>query len=219
VRRLEGRYVKILDRLPAGAPTQRPAHGCVSRSPRRIVFPPDIVARLHARDESAFRELYDVAWDGLLAIAAGIIQSRDAAEDVVQDVIFRVWQRGNQLDPDVSLADYLVTAVRNSALSALRDDARLRQRHGGFADELALQQLPSLGSPAETALEWEEELAELRRVLTTLTEHQRTAFTLRYGLGMTNQAIAEQLGISLKGAEQLTARLKRLLRERFRQPM
>jgi DNA-directed RNA polymerase specialized sigma24 family protein len=42
---------------------------------------------------------------------------------------------------------------------------------------------------------------------------------MRYALEMTNQQIADTLGISLKGAEQLTARLKRLLRERFRRPM
>lgn len=177
------------------------------------------MSRLRAQDEEAFRELYDEAWDGLLAIAAAIVQSRDIAEDVVQGVMFRVWQRGDALDPHVNLADYLVTAVRNASLSALRDDTCLRQRHDGLAAETALHEWRGDKPTAHTTLEWEEELHELRRVLATLTEHQRTAFTMRYALEMTNQQIADNLGISLKGAEQLTARLKRLLRERFRRPM
>ena len=191
----------------------------MTRSSRRIVLSDNLVSRLREQDDEAFRELYDEAWDGLLAIAAAIVQSRDLAEDVVQGVMFRIWQRGDALDPQTNLADYLVTAVRNASLSALRDDARLRQRHDGLAAETVMHEWRGEKAAAHAALEWEEELIELRRVLSTLTEHQRTAFTMRYALEMTNQQIADTLGISLKGAEQLTARLKRLLRERFRRPM
>jgi RNA polymerase sigma-70 factor (ECF subfamily) len=132
--------------------------------------------------------------------------------------MFRVWERSEQLDARSNLAEYLVTAVRNAALSALRNDTRLRQRHDGLAAEIAVGELKGDVAPDEATLEWQEEIDELRRVISTLTEHQRTAFTLRYGLGMTNAEIARELGISLKGAEQLTARLKKLLRERFRLP-
>jgi RNA polymerase sigma-70 factor (ECF subfamily) len=190
----------------------------VSTRGRRIALSADIIRRLQSRDESACRELYEEAWESLLAIAAAIVQSPDAAEDVVQGVMFRVWERSAQLDPRIDLSDYLVTAVRNAALSALRNDARLRQRHDGLAADVAAGELRVDAEPADATLEWQDELEELRRVISTLTEHQRTAFTLRYGLGMTNAEIARELGISLKGAEQLTARLKKLLRERFRAP-
>jgi RNA polymerase sigma factor (sigma-70 family) len=190
----------------------------LTRQGRRIVLSADIIQRLQSRDESACRELYDSAWASLLAIAAAIIQSPDTAEDVVQGVMFRVWERSEQLDPRVNLADYLVTAVRNASLSALRNDTRLRQRHDGLAAEIAVGEVKHDPDPAGDTLDWQDELAELRRVVATLTEHQRTAFTLRYSLGMTNAEIARELGISLKGAEQLTARLKKLVRERLRQP-
>jgi RNA polymerase sigma-70 factor (ECF subfamily) len=190
----------------------------LTRQGRRIVLSADIIERLQSRDESACRELYDSAWASLLAIAAAIVQSPDAAEDVVQGIMFRVWERSEQLDPRVQLADYLVTAVRNASLSALRNDTRLRQRHDGLAAEIGVAEVKHDGDPVDDTLEWQEELEELRRVVSTLTEHQRTAFTLRYSLGKTNAEIARELGISLKGAEQLTARLKKLLRDRFRLP-
>lgn len=183
---------------------------------RRIALSADIVARLRARDESAYRELYEQAWTALSAIAATIVQSRDIAEDIVQGVIFRIWQRGEQLDPRIYLADYLVTAVRNAALSALRNDKRLRDRHERLAADTMVGERRGDAAPADAVFEWQDEINELRRVLSTLTEHQRTAFTLRYGRGLTNAEIARELGISTKGAEQLTARLKKLLRERFR---
>ena len=132
--------------------------------------------------------------------------------------MFRVWQRSDLLSREMNLADYMVTAVRNAALTALRTDSRLRQRHDGLAAELVVTgtrvELPPLDDPHD----WNDEIDELRRVVGTLTEHQRTAFTLRYSLGMTNQQIAGELGISLKGAEQLTARLMKLLRERVKLP-
>lgn len=190
----------------------------MTRQGRRIVLSADIIQRLQSRDESACRELYGRAWEPLLAIAVAIVQSQDAAEDVVQGVMFRVWERSEQLDMRANLADYLVTAVRNAALSALRNDTRLRQRHDGLAAEIAAGDVKDDADPANAPLEWQDEIDELRRVIATLTEHQRTAFTLRYSLGLTNAQIARELGISLKGAEQLTARLKKLLWDRLRQP-
>ena len=189
--------------------------GRMMKRPQRIVLSADIITRLRIRDESAYRELFERAWSTLFAIAAAIVQSRDIAEDVVQGVIYRLWRQGERLAIHGDLGDYLVTAVRNAALTALRDDKRLRQRHDRLAAALAQEEdeLRTSGDDGGTA--WDEELAKLRRILATLTEHQRTAFTLRYGRGLTNAEIAGILGISLKGAEQLTARLKKLLRERL----
>jgi RNA polymerase sigma factor (sigma-70 family) len=102
-------------------------------------------------------------------------------------------------------------------LTALRDDGRLQKRH----ERIVVTEGGGSVSPipaTDAGLEWSDELRKLRRVVATLTTHQRTAFVLRYGHGMTNAEIARVLEISLKGAEQLTARLTKLVRERFRDP-
>ena len=189
----------------------------MANRPRRLVLPAALVARLRLRDEEAYRALFDQAWVPLFGIAAAIVQSRDIAEDVVQNVLIRIWQQGEQFTPHGELGNYLVTAVRNAALTVLRDQKRLHQRYDRFAVAAMADASPQAGEDPTTT-EWDEELAKLRRVLAGLTEHQRTAFTLRYGRGMTNAEIAKVLGISLKGAEQLTARLKKILRERLVDP-
>ena len=196
--------------VPPGVIDQ--ASRILTRSSRRIVLSGTLVSRLRARDEEAFRELYDEAWDGLLAIAAAIVQSRDLAEDVVQGVMFRIWQRGDALDPQTNLADYLVTAVRNASLSALRDDARLRQRHDGLAAETVMRERRG-DKPAAQQRSNGRRGCSSSGACSRRSEHQRTAFTMRYALEMTNQQIADTLEISLKGAEQLTARLNGCSRE------
>lgn len=192
--------------------------GHMTNRHRRIALSADLVARLRTRDEAAYRELFEQTWSALFGVAAAVVQSRDIAEDVVQNVLIRLWRQGEQLAPHGELGDYLIAAVRNAALTALRDDKRLLERHDRFSATLALHDdIPGAAAAANTG--WDEELAKLRRVLAGLTEHQRTAFALRYGQGMTNAEIARTLGISLKGAEQLTARLKKLLRERLLDPL
>jgi RNA polymerase sigma-70 factor (ECF subfamily) len=186
----------------------------MTQSSRRLTLSASLVERIRRRDEAAFRELFDQAWPPLFAIAATIVQSRDVAEDVVQDALIRLWRQGERLDAKIDLGSYLAVAVRNTALNALRSDERMRQRSATLALITYSDEVDHV-APADAGIEWDEEMAELRRILATLTEHQRVAFTLRYHQGMTNAEIARVLGISLKGAEQLTARLKKLLWERW----
>ena len=184
---------------------------------RRLVFSADVVARLRARDELAYRELFEQAWTPLTAIAVAIVQSHDVAQDVVQGVMIRLWNQAEHLTLHGELSDYLVVAVRNAALTALRNDGRLRDRKERMTATQSETILPH-ALPADAGLEWADEMTKLRHVFGTLTEHQRTAFVLRYGQGMTNAEIARVLGISLKGAEQLTARVTKIVRERFLDP-
>src|SRR5688500_12848770 len=81
----------------------------------------EIVAGLRRRDESALEQLVS-AYGPLLAHWARTQGSE--TEDVVQDVLFRVWKAGDGLDPETHLPGYLKTVTLNAVRNRWRTQER-----------------------------------------------------------------------------------------------
>jgi RNA polymerase sigma-70 factor (ECF subfamily) len=174
----------------------------------------DLVDRVRAGDVHAFDTLVRDALDPLARFAYGFVRNTDVAEDIVQDVLARVWHLGNEWQPPVPGA-YLFAAVRNEALKVLRHrDVELRHANRVRRDWTPDEATGRLLGPDELLL-WRERMRLFDEVLESLTERQRTAFVLRYEQELTVPAIALILGITTKGAEKLVSRVTRLLRERL----
>ncbi len=174
---------------------------------------PDLVEQLRARDEAAYAKLFAIAFAPLAHFAYGYLESHEAAEDVVQDVICRIWHQGAAWVPNGSARTYLYAAVRNAAITALRRQ-RVAGRHVD-AERAAAAASPDLvatpSAEADVAL-----AVHLRHALASLTDRQRAAFELRYARDLTVPEIATVLGVSTKAAEKLVARTLCTLREKLR---
>lgn len=57
----------------------------------------ELIARIRAGDERAFEELFRRYYRELSLYAARIDPSEGSAEEIVQDVFFKVWQRRERL--------------------------------------------------------------------------------------------------------------------------
>lgn len=190
-----------------------------SASPVPVVSPlanvtVEVAERIRRGDVQAFDRLVRDAFEPLARFAYGFVQNTDVAEDIVQDVLARVWQLGAAWRTTTPAA-YLFAAVRNGALKVLRHRG-VESRH---ANRVQQQWTPDattsrLLGPEELVL-WQERMQLFDEVLDSLTERQRTAFILRYEQGMTVPAIAQILDISTKGAEKLVSRVTHVLRERL----
>lgn len=181
-------------------------------STSRIELPEGIVTRLQQRVPEAYEELFRIAGPALLQFAANITRSSDAAEDVVQEVVYRIWELGECFRPSGSVVSYLFTAVRNRALNAYRDEVTEGEyrRRAVNESQFIARLVDSQASPDISV----SDLADrIRGVLLTLPERQRTAFDLRYGRGMTVPEIAEVLGITPGSAGNLLTRATKTVRD------
>lgn len=181
---------------------------------QRIELPDDIVARLRAREEAAYQQLIDRVGPALVNFATQMLGSDDEAHDVVQDVLYRVWQQGERFMPvgnQGNLVAYLFAAVRHRVLNTLRHKHVVAVAHTTLAADVVRAEDRSIDGDMEES----DNILRLRHVLATLTEHQRTAFMLRFDQELSNPEIAHILGISVKGVERLMTRARQLLRERF----
>lgn len=139
-------------------------------------------------------DLYNAHRLRLVRLAVLLVDDRETAEDVVQDVFARV-QRGWRLeDPDRSLV-YLQRAVVNASRSVLRRRRTVRSRQ--------VPPEPAAGGPEAAAI-LAEEHREVLAALHRLPVRQRQVLVLRYWSDLSEAQIAETLRIS-RGTVKSTA--------------
>src|SRR5689334_437514 len=76
-----------------------------------------ILTRIRAGDNAAFEALFRRYYRELCVYAARIDADAGSAEEIVQEILLRVWLRREELPEVRSLGAYLYMAVRNLALT------------------------------------------------------------------------------------------------------
>ena len=166
-------------------------------------------AAIHG-DRDAFEMIIHTHSRALFAIAYGVLQNREEAEDVVQDALVKAWKtRWRVRDPEKFPA-WLGTITRHRA----RDLAR-RRRTVPFPAEAAEPVDPQFEEGAR--LSKEKEINEqVRAALATLPELHRAALTLRYFEAMDYAAIERALGLSNGALRGILGRAMETMRKRLR---
>lgn len=82
-----------------------------------------LIARLQMSDARAITEIYRRYWKKLLAIAYNHIRDKDDAEEVVQTVFIKLWDKRNNIAIG-QLPNYLATAVKYSVFSMIQKKNR-----------------------------------------------------------------------------------------------
>jgi len=149
---------------------------------------------------AALGALVSAYFERLARFAYGLVGSADVAEDVVQDVLVRVWDARRTIRPDQALRAYLFTAVRRRALDVLK--------HRGVEERHALAAVPR--EPAmitvDADLDADALAAAVRVAIARLPERRQTALRLRYEESLPFALVAEVMGTSEKAAKDLVAR-------------
>jgi RNA polymerase sigma-70 factor (ECF subfamily) len=86
----------------------------------------ELLKRLQAGSEHAFTEIYNRYWEKLLAIGYYHINDKQAAEDIVHEVMISLWERKRDLKIN-SLQAYLATAVKFALLKSIARNKRRRE--------------------------------------------------------------------------------------------
>lgn len=155
-------------------------------------------------DKSAFRVLFNKYYNHLVGTAINLLKNEQSAQDIVQDVFFKVWETKDKIDPDQNITGYLKRSVINRCLNYIRDNKNK------FSGELPLDK-PTQNHSALEELEGQELSAIINEALEKLPERCRLVYTLKRIEGLSLKEIAKKLDISPKTAEnQITKALKAL---------
>lgn len=162
---------------------------------------------MNFNSESGFKQLYQDYYPDLHRVAYNITGTAEAAEDVVHQVFLRVWEKRTSLKISGDISHYLKRSVINTALNYLkhhRKIIRLEKEHllpyepsGEFDREQVYQAINN----------------QLKKTVESLPSKCQLVFALSRYEGMSNQEIADHLGVSKKTVEnQLNKALSRLRR-------
>ncbi len=165
----------------------------------------DLLGLLKTGEGRGMGLIFEKYHPSLCASAYRIVQDRDAARDVVQEVFIRLWHGRTALQLSHSLKAYLHRSAVNGALRHLERTQRIRRVPLQSAEELA----DDAGSGA--ALEAGDLQAALAAAVDALPPVCRTVFMLSRHDELSNAEIADCLGVSVKAVEKhLTKALGRL---------
>jgi len=152
----------------------------------------DLLAALMRDDEVAFTEIYKRYQPSLFEVCMKYLKNEDTANDVVQGVFLWVWENRKDLTIDTNLRSYLCTTTRNKILNLLRNENVAIQNNYAYAQQRLSE---------DTWLEKMEHEGQLRRVkemIEDLPEQRRRICKMKIEEGLSNQQIADALGISLQ---------------------
>lgn len=142
-------------------------------------------------DDDAIRTLYARFGRPVYSLGLRLLGSREAAEELAQDVFLAAWRKAASFDPARGrLSTWLMTIAHNLAVD------RLRRETGARRPTLVLvDQVPD--GPGTSDGDVVEERDAAARALTSLTDAERRLVTRAYFEGHTAREISEADGTPL----------------------
>ena len=152
----------------------------------------DLIARCALRDRNAFRALYERTSAKLFGVTLRILKDRSEAEEAIQEVYVKVWQRADRyVAGNTSPISWLVAVARNHSLDILR-----ARRPVSDDIDVALE-IPDAGPSPERAAQDNEEKAQIEKCLGTLERDRADAVRGAYLDGYSYEELATRHAVPL----------------------
>lgn len=158
-----------------------------------------------------FEDVFKTHFKALHAYACTIVKEEAMAEELVQQVFFKLWEKRNSLNIESSATAYLYRSVYHECLNHLKH-RKVRAAYQQYAQ--------TMGEANEAGTAQKIQLSELQqhlnKALSELPEQCRTIFQMSRYEELKYQEIADKLGLSVKTIENQMGKALRLLREKLK---
>ena len=156
---------------------------------------------------SSFNQLYKENYKRLCFHAFKIINSREVAEDIVQDVFVKVWNKYESLNLSDNISSYLYRAVLNESLNYIK-----KQKQNIY-DDMTGQNIENHCSSYELYCDQDDLRMNIRQAINGLPHKTKRVLIMSRKMGFSYKEIANRLNISIKGVEYHMCNALRILRK------
>lgn len=183
----------------------------VSVSGYGLLSDADLVKLVQSSNQLAFSELVKRYTGSIKMLATRTLYSQSDAEDIVQTVLLKFWQKPYSWDSKKSsLNTWLYKVTLNACYDASRSRTRRTElERSGEYEYMQADVLDNLSDDEEVRVRNK----LLHEGIKSLPEAQRDAINLAVFVGLPQKDVASILGVSVKAVESLLIRAKAKLRK------
>lgn len=161
-------------------------------------------------DHDSFRKLFEQYSKPLYRFSLSYLKSNEAAEDIVQEVFIKIWDKRKDIDTGKSFQSYLFTIALNSVRKHFNKLAEVNQlKHDiitSFSENL---------DAFDKQENFEDYLRKLDVLIQQMPEKRKEIFTGKKLEGKSQKELAEEFGITVKTVEYHITEAMKFLKEEF----
>ncbi len=176
---------------------------------RKLYDERETLCELADGSESAFVRVFDEYSPKVYRIALKFLDSREAAEEIVQDVFMDIWLRREKMAEVLNFGGYLHGMVRKQVYDAYRRQSVFTK----MVTELSYHEQSE--NTTERLIQENEYEKLLHETVSSLPELQREIFRLAREEGLSHEAIAQQMNLSRLAVKAHMKRILRFIRTRL----
>ena len=159
-------------------------------------------------DKQSFEAVFRAHYSMLCSYAGNFLKDSDASEEVVQEVMYRLWVHRESMVITTSIKSYLFRAVRNGCLNVLKH-MDVRQEYKTWRTR---EHENTLAEPEDDLIVSELQ-QKIREAIDRLPMERRKVFIMSRYDGLSYAEIADKLSISPKTVENQMGKALKYLRE------
>jgi len=181
--------------LAAGVPQVRAGYRVTERTSDEF----QLVQRVQAGDENAFRELVERYQSKVYSIIYGILRNRNDAEDIAQQVFAKIYFSIKNFDFRSSLLTWIYKITVNECYDYLRKKRVRKLVYESDFTEEDLRQLENTEQPVEQVRPLDTNLAQrdlARKLLARLPKEERALLLLKEVEGHSIEELAQMTGLN-----------------------
>ncbi|WP_317172490.1 RNA polymerase sigma-70 factor [Pedobacter foliorum] len=158
-------------------------------------------------DDKVFEQMFKAHYKELHSYANVMLRDEDTAEEIVQSMFLKFWEKRALLNVQTSIKAYLYKCVYNDSLNYIKHQ-KVKTKYQDFA----AYTMNDHHEAASSRVELTELQFKLREALNELPEHCRTIFQMSRFEELKYREIAEQLDLSIKTVENQMGKALKILR-------
>jgi RNA polymerase sigma-70 factor (ECF subfamily) len=162
---------------------------------------------LQRYDDATFEQMFKTHYKALHAYANVMLKEEDLAEEIVQGMFLKFWEKRELLNIQSSLKAYLYKCVYHDCLNHLKHE-KIKFKHQEFTHHT----MDTYHESASAKVELTELEVNLGKALNELPEQCRAIFQMSRFEELKYREIADQMGLSIKTVENQMGKALRILR-------
>lgn len=168
------------------------------------------VEQLNTGDKQAFSEAFLIYYSALCYFSKKIVGDADSAEDIVEELFLKLWNRHEEFENEQHLKAFLYRSVKNASFNFIKLSQRSEQRNHVFTEQLGTEQESCLHDIIHNEI-----AREIYQAIKELPLQCGKVISMSYLEGLSNQEIADKMGLSIQTIKNQKMRGLSLLRNRL----